>query len=57
MTCENTEEEHRGRRGVRGKSQMGCCQPGESREGTRKLKAQLEREERRGTKHPLRSAP
>lgn len=57
MTCENTEEEHWGRRGVRGKSQMGCCQPGESREGTCKLKAQLEREERRGTKHPLRSAP
>lgn len=34
---------------------MGRCQPGESSEGTRKLKAQLETEEQRDTKHPLRS--
>lgn len=55
MTCENMEEEHWGRRGVGGKSQMGRYQPGESSEGTCKFKAQLEREERRDTKHPLRS--
>lgn len=34
---------------------MGRCQPGESSEGTRKLKAQLETEELRDTKHPLQS--
>lgn len=52
MTCGNTEEEHWGRRGVGGKSQM-ALSARESREGTRKLKAQLEREGRRDTKHPL----